>query len=249
MEIQIASDLHIEFKNDNIPDPLDYITPKASILILAGDIGTFYKYDQLLGFLEKLCPLFDTVFYVLGNHEYYMQKDSTPMTIGCITKNKNELESKISNLYILDRSSVRIGNYCIVGCTLWSDAKIEIPKFIVKIYGMDKKNYLSRFQSDTMYIQKMIKYCNENDLKLIVVTHYVPSFDVIPKNYLNYKFESLYCSDLNYMINENDIHTWICGHVHYNFDTLVNGTRILSNQKGKPRDKIQDFSKEFIVKF
>ena len=41
--IQIASDLHIEFKNDDVPDPLNYITPTANILILAGDIGSLYK--------------------------------------------------------------------------------------------------------------------------------------------------------------------------------------------------------------
>ena len=28
-QIQIASDLHIEYKNNEVPDPLDYITPVA----------------------------------------------------------------------------------------------------------------------------------------------------------------------------------------------------------------------------
>ena len=43
MTIQIASDLHIEYKNDLVPDPLNYLIPSADILILAGDIGSFYK--------------------------------------------------------------------------------------------------------------------------------------------------------------------------------------------------------------
>jgi predicted phosphodiesterase len=52
---QIVSDLHIEYKNNEIPDPLTLITPTSEILILAGDIGSLYKIKQLQGFLEKLC--------------------------------------------------------------------------------------------------------------------------------------------------------------------------------------------------
>ena len=47
VKIQIASDLHIEYRSNIIPNPLDLITPSAEILILAGDIGSSYKYNQL----------------------------------------------------------------------------------------------------------------------------------------------------------------------------------------------------------
>jgi hypothetical protein len=30
---------------------------------------------------------------------------------------------------------------------------------------------------------------------------------------------------------------------------MLNGTRIVGNQKGKPKDRIEDFSKEFVVEF
>ena len=40
--VQIASDLHIEYKNNNIPNPLDFITPSADILILL----SFYAHFQ-----------------------------------------------------------------------------------------------------------------------------------------------------------------------------------------------------------
>lgn len=60
-KFQIVSDLHIEYKNTDVPDPLSLITPSAEILILAGDIGSFYQYDQLKKFLSKLCPHFKIV--------------------------------------------------------------------------------------------------------------------------------------------------------------------------------------------
>jgi hypothetical protein len=56
-------------------------------------------------------------------------------------------------------------------------------------------------------------------------------------------------SDLDYLLNFNKINTWICGHVHKNFDFISDeGTRIIGNQKGKPKDKIIDFIKNCIVK-
>ena len=68
---QIASDLHIEYKNDEPCNPLKFITPSADILILAGDIGSFYKMNQLKTFLTELCCYFLLVIYVPGNNEYY----------------------------------------------------------------------------------------------------------------------------------------------------------------------------------
>ena len=55
--IQIVSDLHIE-EYDNVPNPLDFLIPSADILILAGDIGSFYKINQLTDFLTALCNYF-----------------------------------------------------------------------------------------------------------------------------------------------------------------------------------------------
>ena len=71
VSIQIASDLHIECIDNDDVDPLDFVTPEAPILILAGDIGSFYRQKQLKNFLTKLCTHFQIVLYIIGNHEYY----------------------------------------------------------------------------------------------------------------------------------------------------------------------------------
>ena len=63
VKFQIASDLHIEFQNDSVPNPLSLITPSADILVLAGDVGSLYKHTQLEGFMKKLCSLFQVVLY------------------------------------------------------------------------------------------------------------------------------------------------------------------------------------------
>lgn len=253
-KVQIASDLHIEYKNNDIPNPLDYITPVAPNLILAGDIGTFYKYKQLFGFLSLLSPMFSHIIYVLGNHEYYKPKQSegeediTPLTIGDIKKLSNQIQNEISNLWILDNSTVRIGDYWIIGSTLWSDIKVNLPKHIVKIYGMTTDIYYTKFQNSIKFITDEVEKCKNRGLKAIVVTHYLPSFNLLPDSKHNQRYISLYTSNLDHMINP-PIDTWIAGHIHHNFDKKINNVRLVSNQYGKPRDKITNFSKEFVLDF
>ena len=53
LTVQIASDLHIEFKNNEVPDVLSIIDPCADVLILAGDVGSLYNEAQLSLFLKK----------------------------------------------------------------------------------------------------------------------------------------------------------------------------------------------------
>ena len=250
VDLQIASDLHIEYKNDDIPDPLDYITPSADILILAGDIGSLYKIEQLEGFLVKLCVHFKYVIYVPGNQEYYTFNEYVPVNMNLLLNRLYKIEQNIKNLYVLNKSSIMIENICITGCTLWSDLKITIPKFIVRIHGINNEIYTNKFNSDLKYIKKMIDYCDNNNFKLVVVTHYCPSYTVTNDCKKRDKYISLYTSNLDYLLDTNKIHTWICGHIHTNFDYLhkQDGTRIVGNQKGKPKDKIEDYSKNFLVK-
>lgn len=247
--IQIVSDLHIEY--NDIPNPLDLITPSADILILAGDIGSLYKLDQLKNFLEKICPCFQYVLYIPGNHEYYTVRED----VVCTGQNMNQLldrlysiSEKIPNLYVLDKSSVEIGNVCIAGCTLWSDTKIDIPNYIVRIHKMNTTVYKTKYESDLSYINKMIDYCRKNKLKLVMVTHYPPTYKALERVKKKDKFISLYASHLDGLLRRDFVDTWICGHVHKNFDFITDkGTRVVSNQKGKPRDNVLDYNPSFVI--
>ena len=246
--LQIVSDLHIEYKNDSIPDPLELITPSANILVMAGDIGSIYKYTQLQGFMEKLCTYFQLVLYIPGNHEYYTMDNHRSLNMGILKNKLYSLEKNIDNLYILDKSSVLINNVCIVGCTLWSDLNIPLPRFIVRIHDINATKYKNMHDEDVNYIEKMIKYCEENNYKLVIVTHHGPTYKVLEGAKKRSKFLSLYTSHLDELLNKKKVNTWICGHIHKNFDFMSKkGTRILGNQKGKPKDKIHDYNKKCII--
>ena len=50
------------------------------------------------------------------------------------------------------------------------------------------------------------------------------------------------------LLTSEKVNTWICGHIHKNFDFFTeNGTRVVGNQKGKQKDKINDFYKNFTI--
>lgn len=247
-KFQIASDLHIEYKNNDIPNPLNFITPSAEYLILAGDIGSFYKVNQLKNFLILLCKHFKMVFYIPGNQEFYTSREYKPTHISMLLRKMYEIENSINNLFVLNQNSIIIDDLCITGCTLWSKPEIEIPKYIVRIHGITNQIYEDLHNKDLEYVKKMINYCQNNSLKLVVVTHYCPTAKVLKDCYKKDKLISLYVTPLDYLLQSSKVHTWICGHIHKNFDFITEGgTRVVSNQKGKLRDNITDFSKEFLV--
>lgn len=246
--LQIVSDLHIEYKNNDVPNPLDFITPSADILVLAGDIGSLYKPRQLTCFLSSLCSYFQIVLYVPGNHEFYKQQDIKPVSIQTLKDRLYTIEQSIPNFYVLDRSSVRISDVCIAGCTLWTKPEIPIPKYIVRVHNMDTSVYSAIHDSDVKYINKIIKFCQKNKLRLVVVTHHGPTYRILDGAKKRKKLLSLYASHLDHLLTSSKVHTWICGHVHHNFDFVTSGgTRVVGNQKGKVKDNIIDFSKSFTI--
>ena len=97
MIIQYCSDLHIEYVNKIHINPLNYIKPIGDILILAGDIGSFYFLLQLENFIKPLSKFFQYIFYVPGNHEYYYTKNYylAKKTIDQLYENILVLEKKL----------------------------------------------------------------------------------------------------------------------------------------------------------
>jgi len=259
LTVQIVSDLHIECvdcqEGEDI-NPLDYFTPKADILIMAGDIGSFYNFKVLSRFIEQTCNLFHYVLYVAGNHEYVEKNNYKPLPMKLLTYRIINLSKRISNLFFLNRDSIRIDNICIAGCTLWSQLssadKIErvvMPHSITKISGMTQEIYNKIHKNDLKFIKRMIKYCHENKLKLILVTHYCPSIFLLERYKQERPISVFYASHLEYLFVKTKIHTWIFGHTHYNHNTISRkGTHLISNQRGRNTKLSKGYSKSFVIK-
>lgn len=249
IKIQVVSDLHIEYKSYRLADVNSLITPVADVLVMAGDIGSLYKFDQLKNFITNASKLYKAVLYVPGNHEYYEIDNIPAIEYSELVNRLESLGKSIPNLYILNRHSVLIDNVCFAGCTLWSDPQSTDLRFIVKMKDMNSFQYKKRHIEDVEYLVNMAKYCQEKSYKLVAITHYPPSFQTLENSKLPRKKNvALYATNLDHLLVKEQIHTWICGHTHTNFDFVSKGgTRVVSNQKGKGKIMADNFSDHFIV--
>lgn len=246
VKFQIMSDLHLEVY-DETPDVSSLITPKAEYLILAGDICHVNKTQQLTHFLTSVCKMFNIVFYILGNHEFYKTADYESFSIGETLNIIKTIQSGIPNLVVLNRQNVVIEDVCLVGATLWSNPDTYVPHYIIRIKDITTDHYKSMHTIDLAYIEQCIDVNRQRELKTLVVSHHCPTYDLLDVNSTD-KFKSLYASNLDRLLTKDKVHTWVFGHTHINFDYMTKGgTRLVSNQKGKPKNKVPDFLLDKVI--
>jgi len=151
-------------------------------------------------------------------------------------------------LYILNKSSVVIEDICFIGATLWSKVpeNCYVPKYRVRIKGFNTYLYNANHNKDFEFIEKTLNFCQQKKLKSCVITHYPPLKKCLGPKHANDKFKHLYYNEIDFVFHKYNISTWIYGHVHYNQILLENNCKLLSNQLGRSRDDVQDYSNEFV---
>jgi len=233
MKIQYCSDLHIEFPENKeylINNP---IKPIGDILVLAGDIALFRTLNEQDDFFDYVSANFKYTFWIAGNHEYY-HSDIRKF------KNKDIRE----NVFLINNKSVVFEkeNLKLIFTTLWSNVEDEniwsvgrgMNDFRVIENGnkgltVDDYNNLHKVSLD--FIKKELD--NNNQEKIIVVTHHVPTLTNYPKEYINSPINNGFATELKDFIESSDIDYWIFGHHHKNMPEFTIGkTKMLTNQLG-----------------
>lgn len=238
LKYQLASDLHIEYLDN--PKASDFIKKNADILVLAGDIGSLYKIEQLETFLKELSD-FEKILYVPGNHEFYMVKDIKPKPFNHLLRDLFELEKRIPNLIVLNQNSIIIDDIEFIGCTLWSNLGDNFfPKYRVRIYGFSNIVYQQQYTKNLQWLTRTLK--SSVTQNRVVITHYPP----IDKSYRD-KFSYLYGNNLEYLIKPSNMLVWNFGHIHHNYMYSHNNVLIVTNQTGRVKDNVQDYVNDFIV--
>jgi predicted phosphodiesterase len=234
VKIQIISDLHLEFMK-KLPKFLKYFKDKdAEYLFLAGDIGypKHPNYNKGI-FYQFICWCTDNykkVFYVMGNHEAY-QTDMTQ-----VVESIRKISEEKPNFIFLEKGIVsNLESYKVVGCTLWSDIDKEAyykmnDRHNIKINGQ----YLERIDLIKMHKEDKLWLEINVDSNTIVMTHHLPSFDLIHNDFRTKEFEiynSAYASNLDEIIYHAKL--WIYGHTHKASDIMFDGiTRCICNPHG-----------------
>lgn len=222
---QYYSDLHLEHHN-SFPIIKKTQEDYPENLILAGDIGSPFT-DNYWNFLKEESKLFDRVFLICGNHEYY---GSTIDQMNKYISRQLRL-SKLINVYFLNNEVFEIGDIKIIGTTLWSEIPKKYEKHVVqymsdykliKNFTVDKANEL--YYNSVSFLERELK----TDKKCIVISHHAPSFhNTSHKSYQNKVTTHAFASNLEHLVDKSVY--WIFGHTHYN---LIDHPKLKTNQCG-----------------
>lgn len=249
MKFQYFSDVHIDhYPKKSYPD--FNIQRCAPYLIIAGDIGDPFEctYER---FLETVSKIFDMVFITSGNHEYYKCKNARFYKktdwMEYVDNQIRSVVGRFHNVIFLQNTSYTIDNIVIYGSTLWSDIlKEEECRVVTSMNDYTWIPCFSTKMSSQLYNQNILHLTDalsqlQPNQRMIVVTHHLPSFDMICEKYRNSGFNSAFASDVKIRDNENII-KWVAGHTH----VRVNRDKFVVNPIGYPREtSAQNFNEVF----
>jgi Icc-related predicted phosphoesterase len=241
---QLASDLHLR-SLDDLSD--DFYQATSPTLVLVGDVCESKKLRRYLPVFERMSKTWETVLYVLGNHEFY---DGVLTAIPSYYK---DTLKQFSNIFVLDDETKKIGDITFIGSTLWSDMNKEDPlcmmtcRMQISDYYHIKIRDTSSLESfwrkitpaDTIKIfKKSIKFLREqvkqhkDDKNLIVITHHAPSSQSSEPEYRGTLINGGFTSNLEDFVADSPIKAWVHGHCHNDCHYLINDCRVICHPLG-----------------
>lgn len=243
MKIALYSDLHREiFADDLVLSPAD-----VDVVILAGDIdshthGLMWAAQEL-----RAWPGTPEVVYVAGNHEYYGAH------LGLLAELRKPAWRE-QGVHFLERETLYLDGVRILGCTLWSGfdlhgaeamraamnaAQKSIADYCV--IGAHGGRWLTPTNTQALH-RKAVQWLDVElsrpfSGRTIVVTHFAPHRACVAPQHAGSDLSPYFVSDLSWLMEKHRIAVWCHGHTHTNNDFQAeNGCRVISNQRGYPRE-------------
>jgi Icc-related predicted phosphoesterase len=229
MELQIASDLHLEFSHRNWQPILEGIKTNADVLCLAGDIC----YAKQMESVYRWCSdNYRQTAIVFGNHEYYHGHAAY------VEETAKNVIAKLPNVYLLNPGfSMPLDNgKRMYGGTLWYP-KNDITRFswdqwsdCFATEGLTLTMLDEHYQKLTQYLFDNVKHGD------VVMTHMSPSRKSVAPAFVGNPWNCFFHNDLEELIHITKPALWIHGHTHSHFDYLIgnypNTTRVICNPLG-----------------
>lgn len=228
LRFQYFSDIHIEFYNENLPkihrmfiDKLEKQQDKPNVLLIAGDIGMPSR-PSYSTFLQSLSPLYDKIYITTGNHEYYKMPYSSVADLDNYCRDICRAMPQ-DNVVFLQNDAYKIkDNLSIYGGTFWTDIPQEKEYTIMNCVNDYKLIPNMTPSLSSLLHEKSVSLLNyhvnleqNHDVKWIVMSHHMPSFDLIDPKYKQHN------TDLNYafaseiqIAKDPRIEAWVYGHTH-----------------------------------
>lgn len=249
MRLHVLSDLHLEHAAFEAP------AVDADVVVLAGDVapgtaGIEWMRRQLAG-RPVLC--------VAGNHEFYGQD------LPGLTARLREA-ARGSDIHVLENDELTLDGVRFLGCSLWSDFdyagadnrahSMRLCARLVNDYKQIRASASERALTpqDTRDLHLASRawladrLAETHDGPTVVITHHAPLVRrPAAGNPVLDAIAGAFASDLTELMAGDSVELWIFGHIHRCVDTDVNGTRVLSNQRGYPHEPVDGFDPRLVV--
>lgn len=221
MRLQVVSDLHLERHDcDRSHQDFDVEAPHLALL---GDIGDPFS-TRYASFVAKQAARFDTVLIVLGNHEFYHNRESA-------LNKARALAATMPNVHVLEKDSVVVEGVRVLGTTLWSDMDRDCSFFISDFRCIPGWSYESN-QAEHAACVKWLRGQLAVDVPTVVLTHHAPLCGVSSHpRFRGCPCSSAFSSDLSSLLGP-PVLAWFHGHTHHSYSTVRNGVLVASNAAG-----------------
>lgn len=260
MKIRLISDVHHEFYRGKDWKRQPWSTSAGEdVLVLAGDIasGSSNVLDTIKYFLDTGVP---HIVYVPGNHEYYGTSISD-----FDNKIRNKLKDNVQ-VSLLNPGCIKKDGVLFVGAPLFTkfsgdplaehNAQRLIADFRL-IKEAKVSDYTAKYLEQSKYIFDCVKRQGESVHTIVVVTHWLPSHQLISSEYrldrsgLNSYFANKLDSEMQLVSDRlpNTRLVWMYGHTHKCGNSRINGHwDCIANPAGYPNEyKDHTFNPKLIV--
>lgn len=236
MKIFQITDFHNEKTENKLLDSDFFLKIKEKenpeVLILSGDIDRYFNIPDIL---KKASYYFPYTIHINGNHEFHYGEF---LEASEYIKNKTKF---LSNVFHLNRDTIKINNHIFLGCTLWTNLNNENPEDIKRLISKtnDFKNinyngknfnykyWINEFNKDYNFLKKNLIGKNNNNK--YIITHHSPTIE--GALYFGQKTKDTYGfgSDLKEFILKTQPKFWFFGHTHSPYNKKLGNTQLINN--------------------
>jgi predicted phosphohydrolase len=235
MLLQFASDLHLEFVENEYFLRNSPLIPSADVLVLAGDIALFHEMPKSIWFFDWLSENFKATYWIAGNHVYYHYDLANKRGVFA--------EAIRENVWLVNDFAVTVDDTRLIFSTLWTDIKpnhaFAIERgmndfHLIRFNGnrLTADNLRCEHQNSRLFIERELSQAGTH-LKKIVITHHIPTFANYPEQYRGDILNEAFAVNLDRLILDQQPDYWIYGHHHQNIPAFKLGqTTLVTNQLG-----------------
>ena len=242
MKISLLSDLHLSMH------PLAAPHPVADVVVIAGDLG------RPAAAIEWARQYSQPTLFVAGNHEFYGSDLASGLA-------QLRAQAAGTSVRVLERSEWKHDGVRFLGCTLWSDhrlnagaeerelglkqaaefvrdfSRIRVAPGFPDLYTPALSQLL--FDESVAWLEE--RFAERHDGPTVVVTHFAPSRQSIHPRFAGSPLNACFISDLEAQILRWQPQLWLHGHTHDSFDYEIGSTRVVANPRGyAPKGEVEN---------